>query len=1065
MRGLLLAIALAASASAQIVPSTWKPIVTDKWGGLNLLQDSTMIDGDAQTAINVLTDNSFLEKRPGNVRLATILAGFPVQYVTDWVSPSGSRYLVAQASQTIYQTNFSGSPVSLSTIAVNSNLTTVAAFSKLEFADGNRPLWYWNGTTTGTVTDAASGNVAPTCTVIAFKDSRIWCGNLPNGFSVVGNNTNGGGGSTVLISSSGGDGYWSTPSNYTLVDNVANRFDFNPDDGESINCLANTPWGMYVGKRNSSYIIKGNGNLSYTPLLLDPKIGCVDNRSVQMVYGVLQWLAVDGVYGYDGEGSPHLLTRELDPLMQTVREATFSQGAWATQLKSDWSSGSESTTTLSLPALPWDYTTLPGQIFPSSATMYDDNTSPALQNCTTAINPANSLAWSCGVGFSSDTLINIDTTSVPLSVGYAQISPSTSGVQVWLSSFTAGNYTTIATTWTLASGAALGTANWSGFTPGLGPNGISMTNGGFGTSVLYSMANSSGAAPTNGWTYGSWSVAWVPVQYNSASNDVFGICSAVGNQDCFEFDFFADVPVGGAWSGYGFDVSQPASCALGSACTYTVSLLKSVAGVRTVLANGSISLATSSSFVAYSTMSVTRTPGGYMTVWLGTTSVVSAADSSAGIKKSNLSSLSINLRTGTPSAESAIMNVSLNGYGFGTLVSRIVDTGAGAPLAGVMSSSYTLTADGATQLAFYVRDSTSPNNDLWSSWQASSNAVLAVLPLRYWQYEAIFNTTVASETPKLTSFELGGVTTGYYYSKVNFVGSLITSWRQFGVTENTPGVYNYAVREATYNFSPSATTPAWIAQTANQNVNLSVSTPTYAQFRLDSTSLVSNVQGASAAEPVTAVFLRWNQGANLPASSATLERRYILCVTVSTSAAASDTCLMRQKTGKWVQWSNGGTIGAMGIYNYNMIAADGGTSSKVWQIMQPNVYQDDGSAISATWTSSDFTAGVPFNRKIFHEAWVDALPVQGSSVTFSYSTAKSGAFISQTFSTDNGQSLDLTKPVVGAQLGSINKWLEPVSGYDTGKYISVQFSDNTFANYFRVNDYLLYVEDVGRETP
>ncbi len=374
-------------------------------------------------------------------------------------------------------------------------------------------------------------------------------------------------------------------------------------------------------------------------------------------------------------------------------------------------------------------------------------------------------------------------------------------------------------------------------------------------------------------------------------------------------------------------------------------------------------------------------------------------------------------------------------------------------------------AAGQTELDFYVRDSTSPNNDLWSSWQASSNSVLATLPERYWEYEALFATRVSSFTPQLTSAQLNAVTTGYYYSKVDFVGNLITSWRQFGVTENTPGTYNYSVRQATYNFSPSDTSIAWVSQTANQNVNLSISTPTYAQFRLDSTSLTTNPLGASAAEPISAVFLRWNQGANLPVASDTLERRYLLCVTISTAATAPDTCLLRQKTGKWVQWSNGGTIGAMGLYNNQMIAADGGISSKVWQIMQPNVYEDDGSPISASWTGVDETDGLPFNNKDYYGALVDAQPVQGSSVTFRYQVNKSSGFVNQTFSLDDGQSVDPSLPVIGSQYGAINQWLAPITGYNQGMYIRIQFSDATLNGYYRINDYTYFVHDETWQEP
>ena len=185
MLSFVIALFLAGPAAAQAggppIPSpTWKAVIEQKFGGLNLTNDSSDIGADAQACQNVLTDNTYLEKRPGNVLLTTILSGYAVTYANDWVAPTGNRYLVAQASGTIYETNFSGSPVVLSTITAGYNLSTVPQFSELYFADGFRNLWFWNGSSTGTVTDPSSGDLAPICTYVAAKDSRLWCANVPN---------------------------------------------------------------------------------------------------------------------------------------------------------------------------------------------------------------------------------------------------------------------------------------------------------------------------------------------------------------------------------------------------------------------------------------------------------------------------------------------------------------------------------------------------------------------------------------------------------------------------------------------------------------------------------------------------------------------------------------------------------------------------------------------------------------------------------------------------------------------------------------------------------------------
>ena len=1056
MLGLLLAAILAAPSSAQSFPPGWKTETIKAWGGINILQDTTMIDGDAQSAINVLTDNTYLEKRPGNVFLASFTAGVPIKYVTGWNSASGSNYLVAQSSSNIYAADLSGRLISLSTITSGYDLSAVAAFSRLEFADGYRPIWYFTGSSTATVADITSGQTAPVCTVLAFQDSRLWCGNLPDGFSSPGNVTNGGGSSTVLLSSAGGDGYWDVPYNVNSVANSANRFDLTPNDGDQINCMASTPWGMFVGKKNSSYFIKGSDNLSYYPMVLDPKIGCVDQRSVQMNYGVFTWLAVDGVYGYAGSGKPQLLTRDLDPLFATIRNASFTRGLWSTQLQTDWATGTESTAPANIPPYVWDYFAIPGTIFPSSGTLYDDNTSPGAQPCSSNINPANGLPWSCGVGFSSDTLVNIDTASVPLSGGYAQLALSTStGVSIWQSSSTNFvDYIVGSTTFTLAAGT-------------VDPVHGGLAGGSFQNNVLYTMAASK---PTNspaggkGWNYGAWQIAWFPYFYQSVA--VYNLCGLPGDY-CFEYDFIANKTpyVNAGWSGYGIQVQQT------TIEQFVVNLEKVVSGAYTSLGSYTFGIdPESNSFTSYSTFTITRTPGGAMSVYLNGVDIIDAADNTPAAENAVETAINMFGTHGTTGGANyqgfnVVDLVSLNGYGSGSLVSRIYDTGSSDPLAGVLSSSYTLTGDGATSLDFYLRSSNSSTMADNPAFAASSTSLLVTLPKRYWQYEAVFETTVASETPKLSSIELSAITTGQYYSKVDYVGTAITTWQQFSATVGTPSIYTYSVRSATYAFLAAAALPAWTTITSGSQIG--ISTGSYAQFEIDSTPLTSNPSGASAAEPIDAVFLHWNSGTDVPAASAALNRRYMLCVTVSSAATTPDTCLIRQKNNKWVQWSTtNGSIGSLGIYNYNIVLGDGGNTGKVWDVLQPNVYSDDGSAINSSWVTADFTSGSQFLNKIYHEAWLDIQPVQNSSMTFSYSVSKSSTFVDSAFTIDDGQPTDPTLPVALDEFGNINKWIEPAAGFDTGKYIQAKFWDTGLpGNYWRVNDFILLVEPQSRMVP
>lgn len=1026
MKCLILGLLLAVPAKAQrLWPESWKPYNMANWGGVNLLEDSKAIDGDAQDALNVLTDNTWLEKRPGNVLLGSFGANFPVNYVNEWVAPSGTRYLIGQSSLTVYETNFSGSPVALSTVAAGYNLTFTPAFSKAYFADGNKPIWFWNGTSTGVVTDAASGAVAPICTYTAFKDNRLWCANITNVEA-----------SQVDVSSAGGAGYFVVPPNASQIDNAPNQFLFTPDDGDSIRCLATTPWGMFVGKRNSTYMIRGNGNLTYDARVLDPKIGCLDNRSVQMVYGVLKWLSADGVYGYAGAGQPRLISRELDPLLATglVRQGASGQGVFATSLASDWQSGTTSSGTNNLPTATWDDVDSPGTIFPSSFTLLDTNRSPYLQG---------------GIGFSSDTLVNIDTTTQPLSVGWAQLAPSSGGVQIWNTPFTNGNFSTGASTWTVSAGSFGSNHIFVADIEGLSA----------GNNEMYNMAASTPGAPSpNGWNYGYWTIYWQGVAGGN-----WGACNGSPSL-CLEYDFISDKTNTSISDGYGISVNQTGG--VGATTPFTLTLYKSLAGVRTILGTYSFTQPTSLNFssVGYSTFTVSRTPGGYFNVGIGTVTVIQAQDNTP-VANNAVMSLLILTESGGGNFNHSF-GTQFQGYGTGSIVSQIFNTGQFAPLASTLSSTYTLTTDGATAIAFYVRSSSSPNNDFWSSWKASSNTIFNALPNQYWQWEGLFSTSVASETPTLSSVQLIAVSTGNYYSKVDFIGSLITSWGSFAVNENNPGTYNYWVREATYSFAPGATSPSWSAQTANQIVNLAVSTPTYVQFRLDS----SNLTKADLAESISAVFMYYNQGANIPVASSALNRRYMLCVTISTASSTPDTCMLQQKNNKWMFWKTGFptpyNISAMGLYNNSMIAADGGITGNVWSILQPGVYNDAGQPINSYWVSGDFAGDDPFTNDILHEFWVDATPISQSSVTASWQVNKLPSWNSFTFSLDNGIAPPASNyPAINAQSGSVIQRV-PVYDFSTaqaqGKFVRFMFSDMNQNTYFRINSYESLIENQPR---
>jgi hypothetical protein len=994
MRSLARALAFFALCSlpahAELYPTSWTPIQINAWGGLNLLNDSTALGNDAQKAQNVLTDNGYLEKRPGNIVLGTILPGYSNKYADDWVSPNGTRYLLAHSSDTVYRTDFSASPVALGTVTANANISSISAFSRRYFADGVVPPWYWDGSSTATLVSAA-GVAAPICTYMAFKDSRVFCANIPND-----------GRSRVRISSAGGAGYWVVPPDVANVDNAPNVFDFTPDDGDSVNCMATTPWGVFIGKRYSSWMIKGTGNLSYSLRILDPKIGCVDNHSVQMVNGVLEWLSITGVYGFNGAAAPELLSRELDPMLRGLAFAAARPQEWRVDTKSEFNDGNLMPLP-SGPGAPMSVTILPGSVTPSTFSHVDVSSQD----------------------FANGVLVNLTTETL---TGYLMLSSHT-----FRDDWVTGSYTIGQTTWTASGSFSAGSYGLK--TAGNGTNVINSTQVNIST--------------------GHWQFSY-HYQENVTPNNT---CNQSGGVICLGFRF--SKKTNGDY--YSLEVS-PA----GGSSSHNVSIMKSVGGVRTHLSDSILQI-NSEDIVNFI---IERSTDGRIFASTATATftnavmIASTTDTSVSAAGANYTEMSMEELDTSKVWTQFISNLyAWQYYPVGTFTSPIFDTGVTTPTWSAIHSTFTARNDiSEGNIAFYVQTSTAGDGGGFGSYVSSSDTIkIAAEQKRFVRYREDFTTSITTKTPTLSAVSLLAATTGYYNSPVHFIGSAITSYGLFAVTQVLPNgsTNTFSVRATTYSFTDlSGVNIPWVAQTANQIVNVAVSTPTYMQWRA-----LLDFNQAENAPSIARVATNFNEGTSKPVASGVQERRYFLCVTVSSASTNNDTCVVRQMNGKWVTWT-GPLIGSMGLYDNNLIVGDGGISGKVWKTMQSGVYGDDGSAIDSQWVSNDYTNGSIFNNKVLHEFWVDALPVALSSVTLSYQVNKSSGFVDSTFYLDNGQPVNANlRPTGFALYGQINQWVPLFSGYDEGKYVRVKFSDALLNNYWRINSYLLYLENQGRQVP
>lgn len=343
----IIALWLLLAAPAQAQNPNEVSFTVDKWGGLDLFNDSSRIgDFDAQEAKNFLTDHGYLETRPGNTRLIQILNGYAVKFSQEWVAPSNTRYLITHSSLTIYQSNLSGVAVVLSTATSGQDIDMATGLGLAIFSDGSAPPWSWNGTSTGSVANM------PICKYLEFDNERFVCANIPSESA-----------SRVRVSSYGFSNWWTVPSNVNSVAEVPNSFDFDKDDGESINCLKKTKYGLFIGKGRSTKILKGFDNLTYRKDTIDAKVGCVDDRTVQEVDGLVVWLARDGIYGWPGSGPAQLLSRDIESLIKSIRQLNSVASTWLVDTQGDWGAG---TSASNGPSSVWSTTILPGTLLSSS---------------------------------------------------------------------------------------------------------------------------------------------------------------------------------------------------------------------------------------------------------------------------------------------------------------------------------------------------------------------------------------------------------------------------------------------------------------------------------------------------------------------------------------------------------------------------------------------------------------------------------------------------------------------------------------------------------------------------
>lgn len=966
------------------------------FGGVDSYQDSSKIaKTDAQDARNVLTDNGKLTKRPGSVALTTVVDGYPVYSLGEYISPANIRYLIAHASETVYATDLSASGfVAIATVTAGYPIDFTSAFGKVYFTNGIDTPFSWDGTTTVVI------STIPKCVSVEFADERLYCSNAPN-FK-----------STVYASRFGDATDWTIPVTYPLPADAPNSFTFNRQDGDQNTCFKVTPWGKFVGKRNSSYILKGYDNDHYYKQLVSPTVGCLDDRSMQMVDGKLVWLGQDStVYSWDGATAPEPISRDIDSYVKSIRQAAAQQNNYNTSTLAEWRTGAVSTN--SRTAL--DIETWPGSLRPST---------------WTHINTEGS-HWNAG------TLVDIDTVTADGSI-LLDYDSQIDNFSDFYTSFDG---------WTVT-----GTNLWSAYSATQGASyRKNAANYAFEETVTYKATSTANSSITQ-------------AGYLRASNALhlnWYTCSTTNNQkweSSIKYYFVADSTTPATLNGYaiGLDCeTSQASC--------VSSLIKIDNGVETELDYSTTNVGAWNGFqsnAAISGSTITVSPTS-ITVYANNNSVTplfeytGVLNNTAGayqVVKARFRKDYTNLICSSYGDINAVLFGKIaktGGYGTSAIwTSPVYDTTFSTPVGGVYY--FDEDAPVGSTVTYQLREkaySHFSTTDTWTTVSTTtSGAYIIPLTKQYWQEQIVLETSYSTQTPVVALTQVTALSSGTYYSKPQYIGTNITSWGLFSADQQltVPGQSTYYIRAADTAFGMFDTSPSWTAQ-PNSAIP-AISTGAYVQFKVDlaPTTSTNTLQ-------VDGVNVSWREGESKPLASLYDDHRYILCANTSTSTVINDLCLVWQKNKKWIPFS-GQSWGALARFNNYAIAGDGSTASKVWKILDPMYLNDDGVAINAYWETKDFDYALPNQIKVPMKLWLEADNIDTSFLTVGFETDKGSIFTEDT--------IDL------AQSAYLNTNVSSIfDGFALGKYLKFRFSDNTLNSTFRLNAYTVYYDSkpLGQE--
>ena len=279
--------------AAELEPKT----IRDFTPGLHTRQDSSVIpDGASQDLSNVDVFNGRIDKRRGTslVNSTNLTGDQAVRKGHEYISTSGTFFLLTVSSNTIFQSSNGGVTNTVGTSAMGITATTrfqtVNALGNAYFISPTTSAIVFDGSTFAQNTAIPLGNAA------AFFAGRLW---VANGSNLYGSRVN-------------SDSDWTDSG---LVDEDAFTAIIRKDNGYSITALVPFGSDLFIFKSYSiDRLVINTDGVTFSLVPVVSHIGTNFPEAVQAADNALVWLAHDGVYGYNGSQ----LTRISENIQPTI---------------------------------------------------------------------------------------------------------------------------------------------------------------------------------------------------------------------------------------------------------------------------------------------------------------------------------------------------------------------------------------------------------------------------------------------------------------------------------------------------------------------------------------------------------------------------------------------------------------------------------------------------------------------------------------------------------------------------------------------------------------------------